>query len=78
MQGHRELLALPGARGAVAVLLLSKYPAAMFSVAVLLFASPGYSASGAALGTGAMLLTSAISGPLRGRLADHGDRKSVV
>ncbi|MFF2130257.1 hypothetical protein ACFVW1_33785 [Streptomyces olivochromogenes] len=46
----------------------------MFSIAVLLFASPGYSASGAALGTGAMPLTSAISVPLRGGLVDRGRR----
>lgn len=59
---------------AVAVLLLSKYPAAMFSIAALLFASRRYSASGAALGTGAMPLTSAISGPLRDRLVDRGRR----
>ncbi|MFE2697953.1 MFS transporter [Streptomyces mirabilis] len=53
LQGYRELLALPGARGAVTVSLLAKY-------------------------TAAMLLTSAISGPLRGRLVDRGRRGPVL
>ncbi|MFK0023283.1 hypothetical protein [Streptomyces sp. NPDC090798] len=50
----------------------------MFSIAVLLFASPKYSASGAALGAGTMLLASAISGPLRGRLVVRGRRGPVL
>ncbi|MFF4053771.1 MFS transporter [Streptomyces chartreusis] len=58
--------------------LLSKFPAAMFSIAVLMLASPEYSASRAALGTGTMLCTSAISGPLRGRLVDRHRRGAVL
>lgn len=58
LQGYRELMARPGARGTVVVSLLSKYPNAMFSIGVLLLASPEYSASSAALGTGVTLLAS--------------------
>ncbi|MEU9970468.1 MFS transporter [Streptomyces malaysiensis] len=78
LEGYRELIAVPGTRGIAVLSLLSKFPAAMFSIAVLLFASPEYSASRAALGTGTMLFTSAISGPLRGRLVDRGRRGAVL
>jgi MFS family permease len=78
VETYRDVLSTPVDRRLAFVSLLSKIPYSMFPVSAVLLLSPRYSYGAAGAAAGVMLVASAVSSPLRGRLVSGRSGRTVL